>query len=186
MPEWLAEGSLLAYFICAALGLVFLVSFWTTRKGKHLIGVAVAVLLALTFFLIDFSIETDREQVERKIQEFASAAERGDISTLESHLDAGFKSAEFPSRERILSEARKYLQAGEKRRVSLGKPDIKFQGKDRLIATSDYTAHGIFGGQEMPPQWGKIEFTYVKKDGQWRIEGIELLTMQGERRGIPR
>jgi hypothetical protein len=186
MPAWLSEGSLLAYFLCAALGLVCLVSFWTTRKGKLLIGVAVAVLLVLGLFLIDFSIETDREQVERKVQEFASAVERGDIDTLGDHIDPAFKSGDFLSRERLLSDARKYLQAGEKRRVSLGPPDLKFQSKDRVIAITDYTAHGIFAGQDIPPQMGKLELTYVKKDGQWRIESMELLTLQGERRGIPR
>lgn len=187
MPTWLAENPVGAYFVCAALGLAFGAGLLTTRRPKYLAGVAVALLLALGVFVIDMAIETDREQIERKLTELASAAQKGDISRLSDFFDPGFRSDQFGTRDRLLKEAEKYLRPGEQRSISIWAPEIQFQGKQRLTCICQYSASGLFGGKELPPRLGKLELVYVKGgDGQWRIEAFHLLTMQGERRPIPR
>jgi hypothetical protein len=187
MPNWLAQNPIGAYFVCAALGLIFLVAFWTTRRAKFLAGVAGAVLLAGGVFLIDWLIETDQEQIERKLNEMADAVNRGDVERLKDFFDDNFKSDQFPSRTRLLDDARRYLKAGENRKVNLWAPDIKFSRKTRLTCICQYSAQGMFAGRELPPQLGKLELVYVKDaNGQWRIESFHVQTMQGERRNIPR
>jgi hypothetical protein len=187
MPDWLTEGALSAYFCCAAVGVIFALAFWTTRRAKYLAGVALGLLMALGVFLIDQAVETDREQVERKLKEMVVAAERGDLTRFTEYFATNFSSTRFSNRDTLLAAARKYLTPGESRRIGVWPPDVTFHNNSRLTCICQFTAHGTFGGFEVPPRPpGKLELIYAKgKDGQWRIESFKLLTLQGEPMSVP-
>ncbi len=69
MFDWLFEGHrhLAVYFFLAAVAVVFVVVAVRTRKRRWFAGAAVAAALAGLYFLLDVAVETDSEQIERKI-----------------------------------------------------------------------------------------------------------------------
>ena len=73
MFDWLFEGHRHpAIYIClAAAAVLFLVIWYRTRKRRWLIAAAVPAALAGLYWLLDVAVETDREQIERKIHALA-------------------------------------------------------------------------------------------------------------------
>jgi hypothetical protein len=77
MSAWFVDDPLWAYVVCGFVALVLLVMFFTSKRVKFVVWIAVPLFIALGFYLLDRYVETDREQVVRKTHELAAAAQRG-------------------------------------------------------------------------------------------------------------
>jgi hypothetical protein len=86
MFDWLFEAHRHpAVYIClAAAAVLFLVVWFRTRKRRWLIAAVVPVALAGLYWLLDVAVETDSEQIERKVYAMA------DGFKAPAHLDAVF------------------------------------------------------------------------------------------------
>ena len=80
--DWLFEGHLSAYFLLAATAALFIVLGIRTRKRRWYAVAAGVVALAGLYCLLDFAVETDREQIQRKVRAMAA-----DLKA-PAHLDA--------------------------------------------------------------------------------------------------
>jgi hypothetical protein len=189
MSTWFTESPTWAYFLLGAAAVVCTFRYIVTRQGKYLWGLPAAALLAAGFWLIDYLVETDREQVERKTQELAHAAEIGDLTRLMDLFSADFSSGAFPSREVLLAEARKYVPPMQSRSIEFWNPDIRFSSnKLTITCRCNAKAAGRFGPwTQNPPHLGVLELTFRKdSDGQWRIRQFRVFDTGGSEVNLPR
>lgn len=89
--DWLFEGRLTVYLSLALVAAV-LVAMWSRDRKRLWLGLIVGVVsLALLYLLLDRAVETDREQIARKLYEMASGVERRDPGRINPHLAATFR-----------------------------------------------------------------------------------------------
>ena len=88
MFDWLFEAHRhpAVYLFLAAVAVLFVVVSVRTRKRRWLVGTAVAAGLAGLYCILDFAVETDSEQIERKVNAMAAGF------TAPTNLDAAFDS----------------------------------------------------------------------------------------------
>ncbi len=90
MFDWLFEGRTTVYVSLAAVGIFLLLAWQQTRKRLWLIGVGAVAVLAGLYFLLDRTVETDREQVERKVREMAAAVRTRNTDAIFTHISDRF------------------------------------------------------------------------------------------------
>ena len=81
MFDWLFEGHLSVYFLLTAIAVLFVVLGVRTRNRRWYAAAAGAVALAGLYCLLDFAVETDREQIQRKVNAMAAGFRRRPTST---------------------------------------------------------------------------------------------------------
>jgi hypothetical protein len=86
LPEWLFEGQLTVYAVLAV-ALIFLIVIWKqTPRKAYLVGcILVAVLIGL-YALLDFLVQTDREQIMHSVQEMSAGVEGHDVNRIFSQI----------------------------------------------------------------------------------------------------
>ncbi|HMC64028.1 MAG TPA: hypothetical protein VKI65_03745, partial [Gemmataceae bacterium] len=72
MFDWLFEGLSAVYLLLATAAVILLVVWWRTRRRKYAVVIGVIAALAGAYYLLDIAVETDREQIQRKVQELAA------------------------------------------------------------------------------------------------------------------
>jgi hypothetical protein len=88
--SWLVEGNVLVYTILGLVASVCLYLWWQYRDRLLLI-VAVALLAAVgIYFLLDLVVETDSEQMVRKVKLMARAVAAKDANGITEHLASDF------------------------------------------------------------------------------------------------
>ncbi|HTU93529.1 MAG TPA: hypothetical protein VMF69_25845 [Gemmataceae bacterium] len=112
MFDWLFEGRNSVYVVLAALAVFLLLVWWQTRKRWFLVGVAVAVGLVGLYALLDKTVETDREQIVRKVQEMAAAANARDLDGLFDRISDNFHSPQGKDKQQLRDTFANYLQMG--------------------------------------------------------------------------
>src|SRR5262245_37903229 len=91
MLGWLVENANLVYLVLGCAGLVLAANWWLTRKRGFLIGLGGVALLALGLFLLTRLIETDRQQIERNLQEMVSNVKKGSLDKAFAHISDQFQ-----------------------------------------------------------------------------------------------
>jgi hypothetical protein len=71
--DWLFEGLWQIYTVLGLVAVVLLILWWRYRQRYLLYGVGAMAVLALLYLLLDFAVETDREQIGRELQEMSRA-----------------------------------------------------------------------------------------------------------------
>jgi len=91
VSDWLFEGRTTVYVILAAVAVLLLVAWWQTRKRYWLYpGLAFLALVGL-YFLLDRLKETDREQIERKVQEMSAAVSERNVDRIFANVSEQFR-----------------------------------------------------------------------------------------------
>jgi len=189
MSTWFTETPLWAYFLLAVAALVLGFRFYVTREAKYLYSLPALLALAFGFWLIDYMVETDREQVERKTKELADFAEKGNVDRLLDLFSSRFTSTSFASREVLAAEARKYLVPRQDRRIQFWNVTVKSNANQQEISSRcSVQASGQFGPyRDDQPRLGVLDFTFTKDgDGQWRIRHMRVTDVTGAEITLPR
>jgi hypothetical protein len=90
MPSWLFEGSPTVYFLLACAVAICLAAWWRTRKRKYLVGAAFAGALLVGTYALDRLVESDGEQMERKLLEMAAGVTARDFDRVFQHISDSF------------------------------------------------------------------------------------------------
>jgi hypothetical protein len=173
MPSWLFEGSPTVYFLLACAAVLCAVAWWRTRKRKYLIGAAVAGGLLLGVYALDRLVESDGEQIERKLHEMAAGVTARDYDRVFQHVSDSFLvGAVNKSGFRRYTDvhARQFNVAGmsiwdvtptnvsrERRRA-----DVEFRFRVRTNLTDGrefFLARTVFA---------------LDPDGQWRLQSFQI------------
>ena len=176
MFDWLFEGRTAVYVVLITLVVFLLVAWWQTRKRWWLLSVAVAAGLIGLYVLLDRMVETDREQIVRKVHEMAAAVNARNLDALFVNISDQFRSPNGRTKEDLRDFINNYLGSRivEKVKVwdivcverpSPGNSPVrvffsaKAEGTRELLADCDATF-------DFDPQGG------------WRLRSIRLLQPQ--------
>lgn len=182
------EFPLWAYVILSVVALISVAAFFVTKRVIYLGGVLLLLLLGFGFWLVDYAVETDREQVERKTKELAKAVEQGDLVKLDALISSKFYDTNFTSKKALLDQARPILQPNQERKAQLWQFDTKAGSSGKsMILTGNASASGQYGAFNVQGFFGKVELTYLKdEDGQWRLSKFFVTDSQGNPINVPR
>jgi len=107
--DWLFEGRTSVYAVLIALTVLLGVFWWQTRKRWCLIGVAIALGLIGLYAILDATVETDREQIVRKIRVMIAAVNAHDVDAAFQHISDDFRTPQGKRKEDLRELARRYI-----------------------------------------------------------------------------
>jgi len=110
--DWLFEGRNSVYVVVAALAVFLLLAWWQIRKRWLLLGVVVSVAMIGLYALLDKAVETDREQIVRKVQEMATAVNARDLDGLFENISDNFRSPQGKDKQQFRDTVANYLKIG--------------------------------------------------------------------------
>jgi hypothetical protein len=177
--DWLFEGRTSVYVVLAALAVFLLLSWWQTRKHWLLAGVLIAAGAAGLYAILDVTVETDREQIVRKIHAMIASINRGEVDGAFDHISDRFRSRGGRTKEALRGEARRYIGQRIVERVDvwdvqcLDRPSRE-QGTAR--AAFQVKLHGQAGVDGFFAECDTT-FDFDAEHG-WRLEGVRLLKPQ--------
>jgi hypothetical protein len=185
MYNRLADPNPAIYLLFLIAGLVLLAVWSRTRKRKYLNAVGVVAVLAGAVFALDYFLESDREQVVRKIDEAARSVEARDLDRFFRHVSEQFHyGSSNKARFRALLE--QYRNAGNLQSIRVwdvqvekppgqdGTPPDEMTVRFRLRVT------GSYGGG---PQQGAFTCRSVfvrDPDKEWRLKGFRVFPLVGD------
>ena len=143
------------------------------------VRIALGILAALAAaLLLNHYIVTDKKRVERTVQEMASAAAKGDVPLLFSHVSADYRD-DAMSRDQLMSLATKVL--GRYAATSVGIQWINVNVSGALahaqVAISAGEEGGAFTARYGSSEWS-AEFR-KEADGVWRMTSVTPTRIYG-------
>jgi hypothetical protein len=175
--DWLFEGRTSVYVVLAALAAFLLLVWWQTRRRWLLAGVVVVAVLIGLYALLDRAIETDREQIVRKVQEMAAAVNARDFKGLFKNISDNFRSPQGKDKQQFLNTVADYLQRGTVRNVRVW--DIVCEetpSREHSPAHVTFRAKAESGGRELLADCDAT-FDYDPEHG-WRMRSLRLFKPQ--------
>ena len=176
MFDWLFEGRVSVYAVLAALAVFLFLAWWQTRKRWILGGVVLAAALVGLYALLDRMVETDREQIVRKINEMAAAVNARNLNAAFVHISDQFRSHRGLSKSELRAAAQMHLDSRHVESVQLW--DIQFEGRPErergeIHVFFSAKTHGV---QEFLADCNAI-FAFHPEHG-WQMRSFRLLKPQ--------
>ncbi len=176
MLDWLFEGHLSVYFLLTATAVVFAVLGARKRERRWYAFAAGALALVALYCLLDFAVETDREQIQRKVRAMSAGL------TAPAHIDAVFENVSdqfhcpFADSKRALRE-KTQQELGEWKITDVRVSDLHCGeiSRERKTAVAEFRAKviGSFGSLDAAPVFCKATFDYDPAHG-WRMRELEV------------
>jgi hypothetical protein len=107
--DWLFEGRPSVYIALVGVAVILLILWWQRRKRWCLIAVAIVAALAGLYALLDVNVETDREQIVRKINAMIAAVNAHNLDAAFTHISDQFRSERGKSKADLRAMAEMYL-----------------------------------------------------------------------------
>jgi hypothetical protein len=175
MPDWLVEGDVTVLTLLALAGVVSAALWWQSRKRAFGIAAIVIAFLAMTIVLVDRVVESDREQIQRKIGEIAAAISNQNLDAAFAHVSADFRRGGLDK-----AGFRKYadgrLRSGFVSDVVVWDIHVLDISRDSRLATAEcaFRVHGSFGAT---PPGAIVRIAFVlDSDNQWRVRDFDWFT----------
>ena len=184
MFDWLFEGRTTVYVLLAAAAAVLLYTWWQTRRRALLAAGGVLVGLIGAYFLLDRLVETDREQVRRKVRELADAVNARDTDRVMANV-----SERFSSQGRNKAELRRYVETRFRERWidGLTVRDIVVSEEanpDGSLPVA-FRAHAQSTRASFVPEV-EVRATFGRDpDGQWRMAAFEVFLLSNTPLELP-
>jgi hypothetical protein len=187
MPYWLVEGDATLLFVLASVGLICAAVWWRTRRRNYAVVAAAAAVAILTLSLLDHLIESDREQMIRKVQEIADGVRARDFDRVFRHVSddfrrGGFDKAQFRTFAQDVSHRRNvtefqawgFIPGNISRQKHRGELEFSFKIRGNWSAGTEYfLARTVW---------------HLDSDGEWRLQNFDVfnpLTDTNSRIQIP-
>ena len=187
MAEWLIEHTYVIYALLAAAVVASFAGWWRTRKRNYLIALAVAVVLLLGMVALDGAVETDGEQMVRKVKEVAAAVTANDMDVAFAHVSESFSRPPRNKRDfrRLCDDFRRSGRVTEVQVWDLRPEDVSATAGTGSVEFH-FKVRGSFG--ETPPHYfGRVYFVR-DPDRQWRVKSFDVFHSLNQSRtplGIP-
>ncbi len=176
MFDWLFEGRTSVYAILAALFVFLLLAWWQMRKRWLWAGILLTAALVGLYALLDQVVETDREQIIRKLYEMVAAVNDHNLNAAFVHISDQFRSAGGKTKGDLQATAQTYLDRRTVDRVQVW--DIVIDGRP---SREQGEVHVFFSakthnGQEFLTDCDAI-FEFHAQHG-WQLRTFRLLKPQ--------
>jgi hypothetical protein len=107
--DWLFEGQTTVYILLIVVLIGLFVVYWQWRRRVWLYGMAVVVALIGLYWLLDRLVETDREQIHRKIGGMASGLQAHNVDAVFKHISDNFRSPQGEDKNELHSLAERRI-----------------------------------------------------------------------------
>jgi hypothetical protein len=177
--DWLFEGRVTVYGTLLGLTILLLVLWWQSRKRSLLLAVAAVGALIGLYAFLDHAIETDREQLTRKVKEMAAALNAGDVDRAFVHISDRFRSAHGIGKEDLRKLANDYLK--DKRVTSVDVWDIECEdaiSREHPPARVSFMVK-VHGQPGFEGAFARCDSTFdFDPQHGWRLSGFRLFKPQ--------
>lgn len=172
MPDWLVEGRTVIYLLLALAFLICAVVWQRSRQRGAAIATAILSGLLAGYFLLDRAVESDREQITRKLTEITAAVSNRDFDRAFSHVSESFQRGGVNKAgfRKFADQRRRSEFVSDVQVWDIAVPDLSRESR-RALAECYFKVRGSFG--ETPPgAFSRITFT-LDPDGQWRVQNFD-------------
>jgi hypothetical protein len=173
MFDWLFEGRLpVLLFILLLAGLLAFI--WRNVRDRRLLAAAAFfVFLALLYWILNFLVETDREQIGRKLDEMNAALNKPDLDAVFRHTSESFKFLGYDKKNaRIRAESA--MASLRVRNVRIWEVEVEELDPKQKKAKVNFKVkadHSLSSGAE----FALCRSVWVlDSDGQWRMQACNL------------
>jgi hypothetical protein len=174
--DWLFEGRTSVYAVLAALTVFLLLVWWQMRKRWLLGGVVFAAALVGLYALLDKVVETDREQIVRKIKEMAAAASARNLNAAFAHISDQFLSRGGNTKSQLRNIAQMHLDSRQVESVQVWDIQIEGQPSREQGEVHVFFSAKTHGSQEFLSDCDAV-FTFHPEHG-WQMRSFRLLKPQ--------
>jgi hypothetical protein len=182
--DWLFEGRPAVYVVLAAAAVVLFVAWWQTRKRYWFYGTVAFLALVGLYFLLDRLVETDREQIVRKVEEMSAGVRDRNVDRIFANVSEQFR-LNNSDRAAFRQFAERAIRAGDVTDVTVWEFQVPedFRTKVRRTGTTGPqeldAARVSFMVKPQGPRLGapffRCDATFVREaDGQWRLFAFQL------------
>jgi len=174
--DWLFEGRTSVYAVLAAFAVFLLLAWWRMRKRWLLAGVVLTAALIGLYALLDRMVETDREQIVRKLNEMTAAINAHNLDAAFVHISDRFRSPGGKTKRELRDAAQMFLDRRVVERVQVW--DILIDGSP---SREQGEVHVFFSakshnGQEFLTDCDAV-FEFHSQHG-WQLRSFRLLKPQ--------
>jgi hypothetical protein len=176
MFDWLFEGHLSVYVLLAAAAVLFAVLGARTRKRRWYAAAAGFVALAGLYCLLDFAVETDREQIQRKVKAMAANLKApANLGAVLENVSDQFHCPFADSKAALREKASEGIRTWNITEVRISDLHCGEISRERKTAVAEFRAKviGTFGALEAAPIFCKATFDYHPTHG-WRMSELEV------------
>jgi hypothetical protein len=177
--DWLFEGRVAVYIVLGAFAFVLLLCWKQVPRRAYLIGFGVAASLLLLYFLLDRIKETDREEIQHKVEVMARNVQTGDVTAIFGNVSEDFRHG-GANRESFRQFAENAIRSHRAEEVIVWdfqfpddfKAPIQVRGRDTEVAQFSFLVRcrGSFGDV-----FERCEARFIRDpDGRWRFFDFNL------------
>jgi hypothetical protein len=172
MFDWLFEGSLGIYLLLGLIAAVLGYIGIRDRNQRILYSVGVVVFLIVLYFILDLLVETEPEQIKRKLAEMAKGMNKPDTAAVSQHLSQQFKFRQLDKNamRRRADEAIKRYSIRNIRIWDVEVKDMEYEKRTAKV-TFSVKADSSFGNEGFllcRSVW------VLDGDDQWRMKTFDL------------
>jgi hypothetical protein len=176
VSDWLFEGRTSVYVVLAALAVFLLLVWWQTRKRWCLAAVVVTAGLVGLYALLDKMVETDFEQLVRKVNEMAAAMNAHDVDALFRNISDNFRSPQGKDKQQLRDALSNYLNMKMVENVRVWDiVVVDTPSRDHPPAQVFFRAKAESGRDLLADC--EATFDFDAQQG-WRLKGLRLLKPQ--------
>jgi hypothetical protein len=172
--SWLFDDPSGVFVVLSVATLGFAAAWWTTRKPRYVIALAVVAGLFLLVWLLSTLIDTDSKQIQRALDEMTAAVKDRKPEKILWHISDDFQLDGRISKSSFGKLAEKYMQSGEVEAVAVWSLDVHDLSKAERKATVTFKAKprgNVFRGNEV---FNVKALFVLEPDGQWRLKDFKL------------
>ena len=176
MFDWLFEGHLSVYVLLASAAALCVVVWVRTRKRRWIALAALFVALAGLYCVLDHAVETDREQIGRKVRVMAAAIKApADLDAAFQNVSDRFQCPFADSKTALREKAARQIQTWHITEVRISDLRVGEISREKSAAVADFRAKviGSFGELEAVTVHCTATFDYDAAHG-WRMRGLDV------------
>jgi hypothetical protein len=176
VPDWLFEGLWQIYAALGLIALVLVILWWRDRRRYWLYGLLVVAALISLYMLLDYAVETDREQIGIRLQKMSQAVHN---RTLNEGFELVADDAAFQgmNKAEMRGKANEYVNSGRVTDVIVR--DFRLESKSGSapeVAKVEFMIKvqgNLGGGFNSIPIFCKAQFKKNPTKG-WQLSAVEL------------
>jgi hypothetical protein len=172
--DWLFEGRLSVYVFLGALAVLLLIAWWQNRWAWCLAGVGILLVLIGLYWLLDRLVETDREEITRKVEELAAAVRQKRLNAAFEHVSDQFRSPSGMTKQQFRDGAEREIHRYEITEIVVWDfeyPERPSREKGTARASFRFKVKGSFG--DFIEHRCEPVFVYEPPRG-WRLKSFKI------------
>jgi len=178
MLWWIVDNLGVVLLVLGIVALCFAAAWWTTRKNKLLIGLAVAIAMMPLAWGLSLYIVTDRMQLVRDVETMRDLVNAGKVEDAIQHFDDEVKVDTMQGEVTLKKSALKDLAKGNMSRYGVKRIDVWAISVEE-VARPHATVTFLLKPQDGEER-GRCRVGFVlAANGKWRVKTFTVETLIG-------